>query len=75
MSTRQIVAISLPSILLKKISAEAKNDHTSRSEIIRRSLKQHFFMRDFSAARNQTLAELDKKGVHLTEENVFEQIS
>lgn len=73
--SRQIVAISLPDTMLKRILMEAKKEHTSRSEIIRRSIKQHFFVRDFAAARNQTLAELDKKGVHLTEDEIFEQIS
>ena len=70
-----MVAISLPGILLKKLSAEARQEHTSRSEIIRRSLRQHFFVRDFSAARNQALSELDRKGMHLTEDDVFDEIS
>jgi len=73
--SRQIVAISLPNTMLKRILIEAKKEHTSRSEIIRRSIKQHFFVRDFTAARNQTLAELDKKGLHWTEEEIFDQIS
>lgn len=75
MSRRNILAISLPQELLKKLSWEAKQEHTSRSEIIRRSLRQHFFARDFTKARAQILRELDKKGIHLTEEEIFEKIS
>ena len=75
MSIRQVVAISLPGVLLKKLSAEARQEHTSRSEIIRRSLKQHFFVRDFSSARNRALSELDRKGIHLTEDDIFDRIS
>jgi len=72
---RNVVAISLPNDLLKKLSSEAKFEHTSRSDIIRRSLRQHFFARDFSKARNKILKELDRKGIHFTEDEVFEQIS
>jgi len=75
MSKRNIVAISLPFELLQKLSGEAKQEHTSRSEIIRRSLRQHFFARDFSKARTRILSELDKKGVHLTEEEIFKKVS
>lgn len=75
MSKRNVVAISLPTELLKKLASEAKQEETSRSEIIRRSLRQHFFARDFSKARNKILRELDQKGVHLTEDEIFEQLS
>lgn len=75
MGKRNVVAISLPFELLQKLSWEAKQEHTSRSEIIRRSLRQHFFARDFSKARNRILSELDKKGVHLTEEEIFKKVS
>lgn len=72
---RNTVAISLPNDVLRILSAEAKEEHTSRSDIIRRSLKQHFFMRDFSRARNLALSELARKGISFTEEEIFEKIS
>jgi predicted transcriptional regulator len=72
---RNVVAISLPKDLLKNLAQEAKEEDTSRSDIIRRALKQHFFMRDFTRARNKAMAELAKKGVTLTEEEVFAKIS
>lgn len=75
MGRRNILAISLPNDLTKKLSYEAKQEHTSRSEIIRRSLRQHFFARDFSKARNKILRELDRKGIHWTEDEIFEQVS
>ncbi|MBU0694248.1 MAG: ribbon-helix-helix domain-containing protein [Candidatus Omnitrophica bacterium] len=72
---RNVVAISIPNNLLKNLTAEAKEEHTSRSDIIRRALKQHFFMRDFTMARNKAMAELAKKGITLTEEEIFEKVS
>ena len=72
---RNIVTISIPNNLLKNLTTEAKEDHTSRSDIIRRALKQHFFMRDFTRARNKAMAELAKKGIALTEEEIFKKVS
>ena len=72
---RNTVAISLPDSLLRPLSAEAKEEHTSRSEIIRQALKHHFFVREFTRVRGKAMAELAKKGVILTEEEIFEKIS
>ena len=72
---RSIVAVSLPGELLQKLSKEAKQVHSSRSEIVRRALQQHFFVRDFSRARNRILGELKQKGISVTEEQLFDEIS
>ncbi len=75
MPGRNVVAISLPDALLKKLTKEAKDQNTSRSEVIRRSLLKLFAIRDFTLARNQSLNELASKGVHLTDEDIFKQVS
>lgn len=72
---RNVVAISIPDKLLKQVRAEAKEENTSRSEIIRNSLKQHFFVRDFTKLRNKAMSELAKQGISLTEEDVFKKVS
>lgn len=72
---RNVVAISLTDDLLKRLTAEAKEENTSRSEIIRGSLKQYFFTRDFTKLRNRAMGELAKKGITLTEEQIFNEIS
>lgn len=72
---RNIVAISIPDRLLKQLTTEAKEENTSRSEIIRKSLKQYFFVRDFTELRNRAMSELAKRGINLTEEEIFEKIS
>lgn len=72
---RKIVTISLPTNTLKSLTVEAKEDGSSRSDIIRRALKQHFFVRDFTKARENAIAELAKKGIALTEEEIFKKVS
>ncbi len=72
---RNVVAISLTDDLLKRLAAEAKEENASRSEIIRDSLKQYFFTRDFTKLRNRAMGELAKKGITLTEEQIFNEIS
>lgn len=72
---RSVMAVSLPMELLKKLSREAKEIHSSRSEIVRRALQQHFFVRDFSGARNRILSEMNRKGISKTEEQIFDEIS
>lgn len=72
---RNIVSISLPADALKSLTAEAKEDGASRSDVIRRALKQHFFARDFTRVRVKAMAELSKKGITLTEDEIFKQVS
>ncbi|MFA4888342.1 MAG: ribbon-helix-helix domain-containing protein [Candidatus Omnitrophota bacterium] len=72
---RNTVAISLPDSLLRPLSAEAKEEHTSRSEIIRQALKYHFFVREFTRVRNKAMVELARKGITLTEEEIFKKVS
>lgn len=71
---RNVIAISLPDSLLKPLSAEAKEEQTSRSEIIRQALKYHFFVKEFTRVRSKAMVELAKKGVTLTEEEVFDKV-
>lgn len=72
---RHTVAISLPDNLLKKLSYEAKEENSSRSAVIRKALKQHFFVEDIKKLRNMTQKELAKKGIKVTEEQLFNEIS
>ncbi|MDE1921750.1 MAG: ribbon-helix-helix protein, CopG family [Candidatus Omnitrophica bacterium] len=72
---RNIVAVSLPGNILKKLEKEAKQEGASRSEIIKRSLSRYFFTHDLSRARNKALAELGARGVVLTDEDIFKAVS
>ena len=72
---RHIVSISLPGAILKKLEKEAKEEGSSRSEIIKRSLSRYFFSHDLAKARNRAIGELAKRGVVLTDEDVFKAVS
>ena len=72
---RNVVSISLPSPILKKLKKEAKEEGASRSEIIKRSLSRYFFSHDLAKARNRAVSELAGKGTVLTDEDVFKAVS
>ena len=72
---RNIVSISLPGQILKKLKKESKEEGASRSEIIKRSLSRYFFSHDLAKARNRAINELAGRGVVLTDEDVFKVVS
>lgn len=72
---RSVVAISLPESLLKKLASEVKEEHSSRSEIVRKALQQHFFTRELTKLRDSAIGELSGKGITLTEDQIFDDIS
>ncbi len=72
---RNIVTISLPDDLLKKLTSEAKEEDATRSEVVKTALKQHFFARELDNVREKAMAELTRKGVTLTDDDVFGKVS
>lgn len=72
---RNIVSISLPGAILRKLEKEVRADGSSRSEIIKRSLSRYFFSHDLARARNRAVSELAGRGVVLTDEDVFKAVS
>ena len=72
---RNVVSISLPGPILRKLEKEVKAEGASRSEIIKRSLARYFFSHDLARARNRAISELAGRGVVLTDEDVFKAVS
>lgn len=72
---RQSVSISLPEDMLKQLKSESKKEHANGSEIIRRSLREYFFRSAFERLRQDAQIEATKRGVRVTEEEVFKRIS
>ncbi|PIU18431.1 MAG: antitoxin [Elusimicrobia bacterium CG08_land_8_20_14_0_20_44_26] len=72
---RNVITISLPNKLLKKLVRESREENASRSEIVRESLQQHFFVREFTKLRDDAINELAQKGITVTEEQIFSNIS
>jgi|GEM_PF-1904390 len=72
---RQSVSISLPENTLKQLRSEAKREHANGSEIIRRSLREYFFRSAFNRLRQEAQIEATRRGVRLSEEDIFKEIS
>ncbi|MFH1958347.1 MAG: ribbon-helix-helix protein, CopG family [bacterium] len=72
---RNVVTISLPGKLLKKLAQESKEEDASRSEIVRKALQQHFFIQNLTKLRNNAISELAQKGITVTEEQIFDNVS
>jgi len=72
---RNIITISLSDKMLKKLIQECKEKNTSRSEIVRESLERYFFVRELTKIRNKAISELARKGIVITEEQIFKNIS
>jgi len=72
---RHSVSISLPDAVFKQLKVYSKKENANWSEIIRRSLREHFFRSEFSRLHQEALLEASKGGLHLTEEEIFKQIS
>lgn len=72
---RNIVTISLPNDLLKKLTGEAKMENATRSEVVKIALKQHFFARELDSVREKAMSELARNGVTLTDDDVFSKVS
>jgi len=72
---RQSVSISLPKEMLNQLKSETKREHANGSEIIRRSLREYFCRSTFDRLHQEAQIEAAKRGVRVTEEDVFNQIS
>jgi Arc/MetJ-type ribon-helix-helix transcriptional regulator len=72
---RQSVSISLPKDMLNQLRFECKREHANGSEIIRRSLRAYFFQSTFDRLRRVAQIEATKRGVQVSEEDIFDQIS
>jgi predicted transcriptional regulator len=72
---RNSVSISLPDTILKQLKRENKKENASSSEIVRKALREYFFREEFARLRRKATIEAAKRGISLTEEEVFKQVS
>lgn len=71
---RQTVAVSLPEDLTEALDAAAREEGTSRSELVRDALRRYLAVRRFRALREATLPHAEDSGF-ITDEDVFEALS
>lgn len=72
---RHSVSISLPEGIFKEVRAYCKKEGASASEVVRQALRTYFFRRDFARARRLAMLEAAKRGITITEEEIFKQVS
>jgi len=71
---RQTVAISLPEDLTAELDAAAREEGTSRSELVRDALRRFLAVRRFRAVREAVTAHAEAAGF-ITDEDVFKALS
>lgn len=71
---REIIAISLPADLKRKVDKLAKEEGLKRSDIIRDALKRYLSLKEFERLRDKMRYKARAKGIY-TDEDVFKIVS
>lgn len=72
---RNSVSISLPDSTFKQLKSESRKEHANLSEIVRKALGEYFFKTKFAYLHKKAMIEAAKRGIQLSEEEIFKQIS
>ena len=68
------VAISLPEDLKRALDDVTADEGTSRSDVIRASLRDYLFVRRFRTIRRRMVSRARTQGIH-TDQDVFDHLS
>ena len=71
---RHTITISLPEDLKRALDAVTADEATSRSDVIRASLRDYLFVRRFRALRTRMVSKARAQGIH-TDQDVFDRVS
>jgi len=71
---RKAITVSLPEPMARELERITKKDGVSRSEIMRESLRDYLWRREFEELRRRMVARARAQGV-FTDEDVFELVS
>lgn len=71
---RETVTISLPPAIRRELDRVAAREGVSRSDVLRASLEEYFFVRRFRALRQRMMAAAEAQGIH-TDEDAFDRVS
>ena len=71
---RNTITISLPSDVRKRLDKTARSDGVSRSDVVRESLRNYLFVREFRAVRQKLLRQATAKGI-VTDDDAFKYAS
>lgn len=70
---RSTITISLPPQMRQELDGLAANEGVSRSDIVRESLRDYIFLRNFRSLRKQMTAKAALQGIY-TDEDVFDRL-
>jgi metal-responsive CopG/Arc/MetJ family transcriptional regulator len=71
---RQTVTVSLPEEIRDELDKVARQEGMSRSDLIRESLQNYLFVRNFRRLRGRLMAKAQSQGVY-TDQDVFDRVS
>jgi metal-responsive CopG/Arc/MetJ family transcriptional regulator len=71
---RSTITISLPEAMRKELDRLSRAEGVSRSDIVRESVRDYLFLRQFRSMRKRMLLKAAERGIH-TDQDVFDRVS
>jgi metal-responsive CopG/Arc/MetJ family transcriptional regulator len=71
---RSTVTISLPAKVRKQLDRVSKAEGVSRSDIVRESIRDYLFIRQFRTLRKSMVSMASRQGIH-NDQDVFDRVS
>ena len=71
----QPISITVSKELGAEIDAFSSADGISKAELVRRAVEAYVFVRRFRGLRREAMRQLDARGIHLADEDVFGMVS
>jgi metal-responsive CopG/Arc/MetJ family transcriptional regulator len=71
---RETISISLPEEIKSELDEAVQEEGLSRSDLVRRALKDYLFIRRFRSLRARMITQAQARGL-FTDDDVFEQVS
>ena len=71
---RSTLTISIPEQVRLQLDRVSKSEGVSRSDVVRESIRDYLFIRQFRALRKTMISKVSKRGIH-TEQDVFDRVS
>ena len=71
---RSTLTISIPEKVRVQLDRVSKTEGVSRSDIVRESIRDYLFIRQFRALRKNMVPKASQRGIH-TDQDVFDRVS
>mgnify|MGYP003587296665 FL=1 len=71
---RSTITISLPEKVRAQLDRVSKTEGVSRSDLVRESIRDYLFLRQFRAIRKTMVPKASRQGIY-TDQDVFDRVS